>query len=340
MAGIWNKLAQGQQLYQQKQMNALKMDEYNRGVGRDQQMRDVLSEAVTPSRPAMPQAEAMGPLPMGGQPLQDYPSQEFRPARMDMQNALGAMYEGGLGPEAMALEAKQRQLRGATPSMVNEYKFWEQLPPADQEKYLAVKRAAQIKKIGGVETVVSPISGTTPLGTLEAETTAKRKTKEAEVLGRESATEKALLKNLEASLPNLQNVVGKLDKLGKIATYTQAGIAKDAASRQLGLKMSKGAIARKEYISMVDNEILPLLKQTFGAAFTQKEGDTLKATLGDPDASPEEKSAVLKSFIESKKAQISVKRRRVGAVPRGTQGSIKAIGDKSYINIDGQWYEQ
>ena len=99
--------------------------------------------------------------------------------------------------------------------------------------------------------------------------------------------------------------------LGKVATFTTAGKARDATRRQLGLDVGVGAIARKEYISKVDNEILPLLRQTFGAAFTEREGTSLKATLGDPDASPQEKDAVLKSFIATKQSQIETLKRHV-----------------------------
>ena len=78
------------------------------------------------------------------------------------------------------------------------------------------------------------------------------------------------------------------------------------------MDVGEGAVARKEYITRVDNEVLPLLRQIFGAQFTQKEGESLKATLGDPDASPEEKDAVLKSFIETKIAQARTLKRRTG----------------------------
>ena len=318
MAGIWNKLSQGQQLYMRKQQNAMAMEKYNRAVERDEQMRNILSEAVTPSRAAMPSAPAEGPLPIGEAPLPDYPAQEFRPARMDMQNALGAMYEGGLGPEAMAMEQKQRQLRGATPSSVNEYRFFEQLPLADKKKFMRLKRAKKYLDIGTGFAPQPQVPDDIPEPTIER---GLKPTEQPEyisgkaetiVTSKELGKEKALLANLEASLPNLKNVTNQLSDLGRIATYTKAGQAADATARQLGMPMSEGAIARREYISKVDNEILPLLKQTFGAAFTQKEGETLKATLGDPDASPEEKDAVLKSFIESKIAQIETKRRRVG----------------------------
>ncbi|PPD28118.1 MAG: hypothetical protein CTY21_13330 [Methylomonas sp.] len=112
------------------------------------------------------------------------------------------------------------------------------------------------------------------------------------------------LKELKTSLPGLEQVAADLSALGKKATYTMTGQGVDAVRRQLGMSAGEGSVARKEYISKVDNEILPLLRSTFGAAFTAKEGDSLKATLGDPNASPEEKDAVLRSFIQTKRAQI------------------------------------
>jgi len=112
------------------------------------------------------------------------------------------------------------------------------------------------------------------------------------------------LKGLERALPGLEKVVTELSALGKKATYTRVGQVADAVRRQLDMGVGPGAIARKEYIAKVDNEVLPLLRSTFGAQFTQKEGESLKATLGDPNASPEEKDAVLRSFIQTKRSQI------------------------------------
>lgn len=127
------------------------------------------------------------------------------------------------------------------------------------------------------------------------------------------------LKDMEANMPRLETVVSELRDLGRKATYTMAGQAADTARREMGVDVGEGAVARKEYISKVDNEIIPLLRQTFGAQFTQKEGESLKATLGDPNASPEEKNAVLTSFIATKKGQIqSLKRRtELGRTPQG-----------------------
>jgi len=113
-------------------------------------------------------------------------------------------------------------------------------------------------------------------------------------------------------MPQLEATVNKLSELGKIATYTKSGQVLDIGRAELGLAPRQSAIARKEYISLVDNQILPLLRQTFGAQFTQREGESLKATLGDPNATPEEKDAVLRSFIDQKKQTIAAMQRKLG----------------------------
>jgi hypothetical protein len=130
--------------------------------------------------------------------------------------------------------------------------------------------------------------------------------------GKATGEASATLSDIESQMPQLEKLVSDLSAIGKKATYTKVGQAADIVRRQSGMSVGEGAIARKEYISKVDNEILPLLRQTFGAAFTQKEGETLKATLGDPDASPEEKDMVLKSFIQTKKQEVGSLKRRMG----------------------------
>lgn len=147
------------------------------------------------------------------------------------------------------------------------------------------------------------------LGQLEAQKA------QAKVTGKALGESQALLSDVESFQPKLENVVNKLSELGKKATYTKAGIARDFALRELGQPISEAGIARAEYIATVDNEVLPLLKQTFGAAFTEREGAKLSATLGDPNKSPPEKDAVLKAFIEQKRTQIEALQRRTGQNP-------------------------
>ena len=143
--------------------------------------------------------------------------------------------------------------------------------------------------------------------------------KSATLNAQSSAEEASKLKEMERNFPNLEKVASELSDLGKKATYTMAGQAVDSVRRQLGFDVGEGAIARREYIAKVDNEILPLLRQTFGAAFTAKEGESLKATLGDTDASPEEKDAVLKAFIETKRSQIEALKGGTQIMPRNEQ---------------------
>lgn len=130
-------------------------------------------------------------------------------------------------------------------------------------------------------------------------------------IGENNAENAIALQNQTTQMPRLEQVAQELSELGKTATYTKAGQVRDEAIKQLGMKPTEGAVARTEYISKVDNEILPLLRQTFGAQFTQKEGESLKATLGDPNKTAEEKDAVLRSFIDQKRGQIDVTRNKV-----------------------------
>lgn len=139
-------------------------------------------------------------------------------------------------------------------------------------------------------------------------------------VGKNIGEKKVSLSSQEAKFPQLEATVAKLSELGKKATYTYGGRLYDAAARQSGLPTPEGAKARAEYISLVDNQVLPLLRDTFGAQFTATEGESLKNTLGDPNKSPEEKDAVLRSFIDQKLQNIQSVKRELG------------VGDKT-INL-------
>ncbi len=127
---------------------------------------------------------------------------------------------------------------------------------------------------------------------------------EEKQIGKERGSTKVLLNSLESKMPQLQQTVDRLSELGKTATYTKAGQAVNLGRKELGLDTTAAAEARAEYISVVNNEILPLMRDTFGAQFTQKEGESLRDTLGNPNATPQEKDAILRSFIYSKTQQI------------------------------------
>lgn len=115
------------------------------------------------------------------------------------------------------------------------------------------------------------------------------------------------LSQAKAALPGLTTAVDNLKELALVATSTFGGRVFDTAVRESGFGATKGATARAKFIAIVNNQVLPLLKPTFGAAFTVQEGEALKATMGDPDASPQEKMAQLDAFIAQKMRDIETK---------------------------------
>jgi hypothetical protein len=140
------------------------------------------------------------------------------------------------------------------------------------------------------------------------------------VLGKEAGDASVAAIDLESTYPSLMDTVGKLSKLGKTATYTLAGRGVDVARKEAGMDPRQQAVDRTAYISYVDNSVLPLLRQTFGAQFTAKEGQDLKVTLGDPNKTPEEKDAVLRSFIDNKAKSIDVAKRKAAALANAGAG--------------------
>jgi hypothetical protein len=158
--------------------------------------------------------------------------------------------------------------------------------------------------------------------------------------GKSQGEAQALYQSMTAKMPGVEQVVKKLDSLANDATYTLGGQALDASRRQLGLPPRDSAKARAEYIATVSNQILPLLRDTFGAQFTAKEGDTLMATLGDPDKSPQEKQAVLKAFIEQKRRDIEALARQTGQSAPTSTGQPSPTSPPSAPSSDGWTIEE
>lgn len=161
------------------------------------------------------------------------------------------------------------------------------------------------KAIGEAES--APLIADTKAGIETAVTLAKE---DAESRG-EALTE---LQVASASMPALITVVDELKQLAPLATSTIGGNVFDFAVKEIGFGATEGSTAKAKFSSVINNQILPLLKQTFGAAFTKAEGDELKATMGNVDAAPAEKIAQLNSFIDGKIREIQTKERQLGQV--------------------------
>lgn len=194
-----------------------------------------------------------------------------------------------------------------------------------QEKGTYTSPTGEISPLPGIENTLSAMSQAKQTGQNISDLAYKPKiSRESAVqteIGKRQGEAAGNLVSLEAAMPKLEAVTQKLSALGKEATYTQAGQLKDATMRQLGQPVGPGAVARTEYMSTIDNEVLPLLRDTFGAQFTQKEGESLKATLGDVNKSPEEKDAALRSFIAAKAGQVETLKRQTGQKIRVSNGS-------------------
>jgi hypothetical protein len=125
-------------------------------------------------------------------------------------------------------------------------------------------------------------------------------TKEAESRG-ESLSK---LGRLNAALPGLQEVTSQLRELSEISTSTMGGRFFDKMVQETGFGSTKGGTARSKLISIVNNQVLPLLKETFGGAMSEKEGERLIATMGDPDATHDSRMGALDAFIAQKAREI------------------------------------
>lgn len=125
--------------------------------------------------------------------------------------------------------------------------------------------------------------------------------------GKKVVKEGSELGEMQRNIQGLRVTIDQLSALSDAATYTALGQVGNEIRKQLGLDPSEGAVARTEYIAVVDNQILPLLKETFGTAFTAAEGDTLRATLGDPNKTPAEKKVVLNAFIAQKERDLAAR---------------------------------
>jgi hypothetical protein len=133
----------------------------------------------------------------------------------------------------------------------------------------------------------------------------------------------------QAAMPGLREVVNKLKTLSDVATYTRGGKVFDEVVKELGFGATEGSTARARMESLVNNQILPLLRDTFGAQFTEREGEQLRKTMMDIDAAPEQKKQILDSFIEQKMRDLEMKQRRAGEQPGGTEVQSEAVSEKT-----------
>lgn len=206
-------------------------------------------------------------------------------------------------------------LRSQQPSAVQEFQYYQGLSPEQQVEYRRVKRASpeDILKAKGID--YDPITGQADNvhGYPDARAREQSAITKARGLATTQATKQSELTERVSMLPELEQTITELNALGEKATYTKAGQVADVVRKELGLPEDEKALARTAYMAMVDNQVLPLLRQTFGSQFTAAEGERLRQTLGDPNKSPPAKKFVLDAFIKQKKRDIQSLKRELGA---------------------------
>lgn len=239
---------------------------------------------------------------------------------------------------ARQMQIETKRASAVDPSSVREYQYFNSLPPEQKQRFMDLKRSQQIMNLGGTQAVYNPLDGgiresfaVTP----KPEQMPEFKGMQSQAVAQGKAQGEAVtsLQAQESQLPNLKRVVDRLSELGQKATYTTAGRARDTIRRELGQDVGEGAVAREEYISIVNNQLLPLLRITFGAQFTEREGESLKATLGSPNLSPKEKDAVLRSFIEQKKRNIQDLRRQTNMPAQNYQSDYSNVSDDDLMRL-------
>lgn len=319
-ADAYRQNAMATQMQQMQMRKAMKAEEDQNALAQ------IFRQNYQPEKQEPVMYQPQGPMPDGGS-MPAVPTGETKttPGGMNMRGAINEMYQR-FPMQAMQFEQSLRKAQGETPSSIREWQLYNAMSAEDQARYRTMKRADKWQDIGSE--LILPGTGGMPDRRLAKDLKpgerpdVRAAQARAAKMGGEQGEQESLLTEMEANFPRLEEVTKQLSVLGQKATYTKSGQFRDTLMREAGRFPGESAVARKEYISKVDNEILPLLRQTFGAAFTQKEGETLKNTLGDPNASPEEKEAVLRSFIDSKKAQILTQKRRVGLNADPTQGAL------------------
>lgn len=199
------------------------------------------------------------------------------------------------------------------PASIREWQTFSAMTPEEQSQYLLMKRSVPYLDLGTGYQQPNPAQPGAPAGPMikKDNFTPAYDAASGAASGKVDVETQSSFDSLNSKMPGLRQVVNELGDLAEKATYTTAGRLWDDVVRETGNLPGEGALARTKYMSMVDNQVLPLLRDIFGAAFTVQEGESLRATLGAPDKSPAEKKAVLEAFIEQKTRDLEALRSRL-----------------------------
>lgn len=339
--------------------NALAMAQVTEKIQRDRQLRDILAGAYTAPTPEVPMA---GPTPTG-EPMAPIPAQA---GGMDWERAMGGAAEGGVIPEMMQMQAGMAKARGTAPSSIREWQAYQQMSPADQKKFLSMKRASQFQTIGGVVTQVGGGQPPKPLSTLDEEAAAQARITAEKTAAKKAAEVKSKLLGLEPKARMTAQIVKKqaalvnnaIDKaIGQISPFT-AGPGAMAA----GLPGTPAKNLKETLNTIRANIGFDRLQQmrasspTGGALgqVSEMENKLLQSVMGSLDQS--QSPSQLKENLRIAKKSIRESWERIaaayeqdygkpmpmegGAAQAVPEGQVKKVGGKTYIKQGGKWFVQ
>lgn len=264
-------------------------------------------------------------------------------------------------------KAQMKDATTAAPSNVREWEYYSQLSPADQERFLQMKRSAQTLNLGGSYGITSQANP----GQLQANIP-KTLPPEAtpEVKGAQTqATEQAKLNvempklrraatNALSGLERQTNIVNdNIDKALKLISPLSTGYGSmlsflpetDARELKNTLDTIKANVGFDKLQQLRDNS------PTGGALgqVSEMENRLLQATSGALDPGQSDQLRENLQTIKDLYNQVLKEKRSAFQTDFGgaeqetkidsatpTPQETKSIGGKTYIKIDGQWYEQ
>jgi hypothetical protein len=243
--------------------------------------------------------------------------------KVQITNAINAFAQGNQAPLQALDDLSNRtlgSLRPQTADAINFNRDMQILEGAldDSGQLKPVQDLTAEQRIVAIDRGLLAREGTKTVAERAIETPGKSKKlaglrslfKEAETIGKEKGDIKAALNQLKSALPGLKDVVGDLKTLSDKATFTLTGKAFNEVAKQFGYDTS-GGTARASMISMINNQVLPLLRPTFGAQFTEREGKRLEQAFSDVNAPPDARRAALDAFLAQIERNIEAKEREL-----------------------------
>lgn len=130
--------------------------------------------------------------------------------------------------------------------------------------------------------------------------------KKIEGLDKQINTVTGELAEFESKFPSLAENLQEAQSLVNQLPFGVIEEAAQATARAAGIE-TDSMVAESKFNSILDNQILPLLKQTFGAAFTAEEGRRLRDTI-EGKGGPRAKIETINAFINQKVKDIQAKK--------------------------------